>query len=107
MELKYQLLLCRVGASNVNNVLSAISALTQNHRNIVELRFGLSDGELRSMSKTAKDAGISRQRVEQIERRAVEEIRRMLVSVGGTVVDSGDVRINRKTIKWGKNVIAR
>lgn len=54
---------------------SAIDELPERERHIVERRYGISGDEPASFIELAKDLGISRQRVQQIERKAIERIR--------------------------------
>jgi RNA polymerase primary sigma factor len=52
-----------------------VAALPPRDRRIVQLRFGLTDGFPRTLSEVAKEFGISRERVRQVQERALGRIR--------------------------------
>jgi RNA polymerase primary sigma factor len=52
--------------------------LSKRERRILSYRFGLEDGNLRSLAETGKMVGITRERIRQIEKRAIDKIRRMM-----------------------------
>jgi RNA polymerase primary sigma factor len=56
---------------------SYLRNLSKRERRILSYRFGLDDGNLRSLAETGKMVGITRERIRQIEKRAIEKIRRM------------------------------
>ena len=53
----------------------ALSCLSHNERTVVELRFGLKDGCQRTLEETGHQMGISRERVHQIETKALYKLR--------------------------------
>jgi RNA polymerase primary sigma factor len=55
-----------------------LRTLSKRERRILSYRFGLEDGNLRSLAETGKMVGITRERIRQIEKRAIEKIRRMM-----------------------------
>jgi RNA polymerase primary sigma factor len=55
-----------------------LDRLSERERCILAYRFGLEDGNLRSLAETGKMVGITRERIRQIEKRAIEKIRRMM-----------------------------
>jgi RNA polymerase primary sigma factor len=57
---------------------SYLGNLSKRERRILSYRFGLEDGNLRSLAETGKMVGITRERIRQIEKRAIEKIRRMM-----------------------------
>ena len=57
---------------------SLLEKLSKRERRILSYRFGLEDGNLRSLAETGKMVGITRERIRQIEKRAIEKIRRMM-----------------------------
>lgn len=59
-------------ASIVNEVLSALNA---QEREVLTLRFGLHDGNLRTMEEIGLVAGLTKQRIQQIESRAFAKLR--------------------------------
>jgi RNA polymerase primary sigma factor len=55
-----------------------LKSLSKRERRILSYRFGLEDGNLRSLAETGKMVGITRERIRQIEKRAIDKIRRMM-----------------------------
>jgi RNA polymerase primary sigma factor len=52
--------------------------LSARERAILSYRFGLEDGNLRSLAETGKMVGITRERIRQIEKRAIEKMRTVM-----------------------------
>jgi DNA-directed RNA polymerase sigma subunit (sigma70/sigma32) len=50
--------------------------LTDREREIVDLRFGLTDGKSLSLRKTSKKVGLSQEGVRRVERRALGKLQR-------------------------------
>lgn len=59
-------------SERVENLLGKMSA---REREIIELRFGLKDGEIHTLNEAAKRFGITRERVRQIEAAALKKLR--------------------------------
>jgi len=57
-----------------NEVRSALSDVADRDRRVVELRYGLEDGRLHSRAEIGRLLGISRERVRQLESRALERL---------------------------------
>ncbi len=55
-----------------------LSQLTTNERKVIELRYGLSSDEPETLDKIGKKYGITRERVRQIESRALDKLRQLL-----------------------------
>lgn len=53
----------------------ALSLLPTRDRQVLELRYGLTDGVQRTLKETGAELGVSRERVRQLEARAFERIR--------------------------------
>jgi len=53
----------------------ALRRLTRRDREVLELRFGLKDGQPRSLDEVASQFGVTRERVRQIQARALEQLR--------------------------------
>jgi RNA polymerase primary sigma factor len=52
-----------------------LSALTQRERRVIELRFGLKDGQPRTLSEVGGQFGVSRERIRQIEIKTLAKLR--------------------------------
>lgn len=55
-------------------MLKEIAKLTQREEAILSMRFGLNDGVMYTLEETAKEFGVTRERVRQIEARAKEKV---------------------------------
>jgi RNA polymerase primary sigma factor len=51
-----------------------LASLTQRERRIIELRFGINDGEPRTLSQIGDELGLSRERVRQIEAKTLAKL---------------------------------
>ncbi len=52
-----------------------LQQLTMSERKVIELRFGLHDGESKTLDSIGKEFGITRERVRQIETQALNKLR--------------------------------
>ena len=59
-----------------------LSQLTERQRTILRLHFGLDDGVCQSLDQIAKGLGISKERVRQIERQAMDKLQKIGASLG-------------------------
>jgi RNA polymerase primary sigma factor len=55
-----------------------LEMLNDRERRILDLRFGLSDGQTRTLAEIAKEMGVSRERVRQIEAATIKKIRQIV-----------------------------
>lgn len=53
----------------------AFPSLTPREQVILKMRFGMDDGNLKTLEETSKVFGVTRERIRQIESRALEKIR--------------------------------
>jgi RNA polymerase primary sigma factor len=69
---------------------NALESLTSRERIVLQLRFGLADGEFRTLDEVGKVLSLTRERIRQIEQQAVKKLRRskcrrsLLDFLGGT-----------------------
>ena len=56
---------------------SLMAELTDRQRTVLRLRFGMDDGISRSLEQVAKELSISKERVRQLERQAMDNLQRM------------------------------
>ncbi|CAL0316954.1 unnamed protein product [Lupinus luteus] len=64
------------------HVLNALRILRPNERKIIRLRFGMTDGEPKTLSEVAEIFGLSKERVRQLETRALYKLKKSLVHQG-------------------------
>ena len=62
---------------------SLLSKMSDRERKILSLRYGLKDGQSRTLGETAKQFGITRERVRQIEEKALKRLRAIIAQTGG------------------------
>ena len=53
----------------------ALATLSERERGVVALRFGLRDGQARTLEEVAEQVGVSRERIRQIEGKALRKLR--------------------------------
>ena len=58
-----------------DEVLSVLRTLAARERRVVELRFGLTDGQPRTLEEVGREFGITRERIRQIEAKALRKLR--------------------------------
>jgi len=63
---------------DANTLACLLEHLSKRERSILSYRFGLEDGTMRSLAETGKIVGITRERIRQIEKRAIQKMRRLL-----------------------------
>jgi len=56
-------------------VKEALSELTEREQKVVRLRFGLDDGQMRTLEEVGKEFGVTRERIRQIEAKALRKMR--------------------------------
>ncbi|XP_068645990.1 RNA polymerase sigma factor sigF, chloroplastic isoform X2 [Aristolochia californica] len=64
------------------HVRNLLTTLTPKERQVVLLRYGIHDGEKKSLSEIGRVFGISKERVRQVENRAIEKLKKFLSSEG-------------------------
>jgi len=63
---------------NKERALGLLDMLTERERKIIELRFGLSDGNMWTLAEIAQELGVSRERIRQVEAATLKKIRKIL-----------------------------
>ncbi len=58
-----------------DQIASALDQLTERERKVLELRYGLSDGQPRTLEEVGRAFGVTRERVRQIEVKALRKLR--------------------------------
>jgi RNA polymerase primary sigma factor len=56
-------------------VRAAVSELTEREQKVVRLRFGLDDGEMRTLEEVGREFGVTRERIRQIESKTLAKLR--------------------------------
>ncbi len=69
-------------SENANVLQEHLMALQDRDREILSLRFGLLDNEPKTLGEVAEQVGLSRERVRQIEERAVQQLRKAAQKAG-------------------------
>jgi RNA polymerase primary sigma factor len=69
-------------------VRSAVADLPERERRIVELRYGLADGEVWSLEAIARQLGVTRERVRQLERTALARLQQSLADTSDELRDA-------------------
>ncbi|GAV75806.1 Sigma70_r3 domain-containing protein/Sigma70_r2 domain-containing protein/Sigma70_r4 domain-containing protein [Cephalotus follicularis] len=64
------------------HVRNLLSVLSQKEKQIIRLRFGIGDGEQRSLSEIGNIFGLSKERVRQLENRAIYKLKQCLDNQG-------------------------
>ena len=59
-----------------------MAELTDRQRTVLRLRFGMDDGISRSLEQVARELGISKERVRQIERQAMDKLQKISADMG-------------------------
>jgi RNA polymerase primary sigma factor len=57
------------------HIWEVLSTLTDRERKIIEMRFGLIDGKSRTLEEVGKEFGVTRERIRQIEAKALRKLR--------------------------------
>ena len=53
----------------------AMEALTDREKNVIKLRFGLDDGRTRTLEEVGREFNVTRERIRQIEAKALRKLR--------------------------------
>ena len=54
---------------------SALDQLTPREREVLEMRFGLTDGQAHTLEEVGQEFGVTRERIRQIEAKALRKLR--------------------------------
>ena len=64
-----------MGQLRKEEVANALGTLTERERRVIQLRFGIDDGRLRTLEEVGRDFGVTRERIRQIEAKAIRKLR--------------------------------
>ena len=56
-----------------------LDLLTERERRVIALRFGLGDGRSRTLEEVGKEFGVTRERIRQVEARAIWKMKEVTV----------------------------
>ncbi len=59
-------------------VANLLGTMMERERNVLDMRFGLADGKIKTLAEVSKKLGVSRERVRQIEEEALKKIRKFV-----------------------------
>jgi RNA polymerase primary sigma factor len=59
-------------SEQINQVLSSLS---KREAQVIRLRFGIDDGDFHTLERIGRKLGVSRERIRQIEKRALKKLR--------------------------------
>ncbi len=80
---------------NQNSIKKSMEDLNDRDRQVVIMRYGLADNEPKTLGEVAEILGLSRERVRQIEERAVNTLRKEAQKAGILEVSSQDLRTRK------------
>lgn len=63
---------------NKERAIELMDSLTDREKKILNLRFGLTDGNSHTLAEIAKQLGVSRERIRQVEAATIKKIRRLI-----------------------------
>ena len=64
-----------MGQLRKEEVANALGTLTERERRVIQLRFGIDDGRGRTLEEVGRDFGVTRERIRQIEAKAIRKLR--------------------------------
>ena len=87
-----------------------LDTLNDREARVLELRFGLEDGKTRTLEEVARDFGVTRERIRQIEAKALRKLRPdnqkpPHLQTGGLPIDLGDDE--RELLLWHRREVFR
>ena len=62
-------------------VKQALGELSEREQKVVRLRFGLDDGQMRTLEEVGKEFGVTRERIRQIESKTLAKLRHPIRSL--------------------------
>ncbi|MBR4591898.1 MAG: sigma-70 family RNA polymerase sigma factor [Elusimicrobiaceae bacterium] len=80
---------------NHQSIKQSMADLDDRDRQILIMRYGLDDNEPKTLGEVADSLGLSRERVRQIEERAVRTLRREALKMGIMEIPDGDFRTRK------------
>ncbi|MBI2069417.1 MAG: sigma-70 family RNA polymerase sigma factor [Elusimicrobia bacterium] len=93
-----------IGASRTNDeIKKALNELSYRERQVLTFRYGMKGAEVHTLEEVGKELKLSRERVRQIETRALERLRRIAHRMG--LVESGVISTQLRRTEKQKNVL--
>ena len=97
----------RLPVSDPDELLTALERLDERDRTVVKMRYGLAGERIHNLREIAKLLGISRERVRQLEARALEQLTELAVAAGVGEADAQLARSDATGIGSRRGLIRR
>ena len=60
-----------------------LDTLTEREKGVIELRYGIDDGTQRTLEEVGKHFGVTRERIRQIEGKALKKLKKLAIPMAG------------------------
>jgi DNA-directed RNA polymerase sigma subunit (sigma70/sigma32) len=88
-----------VSAEGAELILSALEILTSLEATVITARWGLKDGQYKTLDEIGREFGVTRERIRQIEKRALKKLGEpsspLAIVDGSAVIDFVEARLTR------------
>ena len=96
-----------VNNENQANLRENLDNLDERDRTVIVLRYGLDDNTPKTLGEVAQTMGLSRERVRQIEERAIRTLRQAALKAGIFEMNENDAKFIRHKVEQAKKHIAQ